>query len=276
MEKHILKFRLKKRLAEAMMILGMIGLMVGLIGLINDFPQILLVTLVTTALILILLGFSNFSSLKDRFKADFLDDLLSSHVSKNVYDPHHGMTEKQVYDSLLLPRNLSIKAYDMTAGAFKNIAFISSDIIINNEENNVFFGRLFMFEFNRHFQATTIIQPSAQKPFERTLKRHEALEAKLPLDYELYTSHHNQAKNLLNDAFVNALKALDDIHKKCISISLNHTTAYLAIQDMKKTFEMRMFRPINHKELLLYAQDMALIQQFIFAIHKNPKNFELE
>ncbi len=276
MQKHIQQFRIKKMIAEAMMIFGAVLLILGLIGLLYEFREIILVFAVTTGLIAILLGFSNFSSLKDNFKADFIDDLLKTHVVNSAYDPHHGMTEKQAYDSHLLPQDKSFRAYDMVAGAIRNVAFLSSDIKIKEAEVNLFFGRLFMFEFNRPFQGETIIQPHKEKPFERVLTRRKSLEKNLPESYQVYASNKKTVEALLDESFIKALEALNQVHQKRVSITLITSKVYLSIQDLKNTFEMRLFKPLHHKELWLYAKDMALIEKLILAMRDNEKIFKTE
>lgn len=276
MQKHINQFRIKKTIAEAMMIFGASLLLFGLIAWRYNLSQFIVVSAVTVALIFMLLGFSNFSSLKDNFKADFINDLLKSHVINSTYDPHHGMTEKQAYDSHLLPQEKSFRAFDLTAGAIKNIAFLSSDIKIKEAHQHLFFGRLFMFEFNRPFQGVTIIQPEQQIPFKRALPRRKALEKHLPKCYQIHASNKQTALQLLNAPFLSAIKALDQVHQQRVSIALTTSKVYISIQDLKNTFEMRLFKPLHHKDLSLYAKDMALIEQLIISIRNNKKIFKTE
>jgi hypothetical protein len=279
-------FQNAKAKLEKLTILGGALVVVGIllfVALANNGPFGLIATL--PGIGVLIYAMSKMSALSKEFKRQVLADLVKESIDQGQLLIGSGLSQSQVMDTEFLKRPDRFHSEDFISGSMDGVSFVSSDVKL--EEKHVhhtkngtrtewvtyFLGRVFVFEFNKRFdgalQVAENTRPTTRKKYGKI--KMESIEFNKV--YKTYTTNDHTAFYVLTPHLMQALLDFEKNNKGHISFSFIGSKLYIAINNFRDTFELRMFRKVDQSTVDEFKRDLLVIHDVVRELRLNKKIF---
>lgn len=230
-------------------------------------------------------AFSKLNALSKDFKREVLGDLVREHIDQGQLLVSSGLDKSQVMDTEFLKRPDRFHSEDFISGSMDGVSFVSSDVKL--EEKHVhhtkngtrtewityFLGRIFIFDFNKRFdgdlQVAENTRPTSRKKFNKI--KMESIEFNKV--YKTYTTNDHTAFYVLTPHLMQALLDFEKNNKGHISFAFSGSKLYIAINNFRDTFELRLFRKIDQSTVEEFKRDLFVIHEVVRELKLNKKIF---
>ncbi len=207
--------------------------------------------------ILIAVNQAGFKKLSVRFKHEFLQETVKRTYPGSTYHPEHGFPKDDVYNSGLLRECDRYYSEDYLSGAYRDIAFESADVKLQNVHHNgksttvvtVFLGRFYRFEFPSNFATEMlIVQPSLGSGLGYgQYEKIQTESVEFNQEFKVYAADELSAFRILLPQFMEKLLVLDNVFKDKISLAFVKNVLYVAINNNVDWFDLKLNKPIDDK-----------------------------
>ena len=247
----------------------MLGIIVGLIG-----------------GIVALAGAAGFSKVKRTFKTEVLSAFFSEVIPGTDYIPDRGLAPVEVYATEFLKRADRFHSEDLLKGKLDDVDFLSSDVRL--EERHVqhtkngtrvyyvpyFVGRVFRFTFNKEFEGYLQVLEAGSPLTNRDFQKVELESIDFNKKFKTYATTELSAFYVLTPDIMEAIFELEKRNPGRIGLSFAGENLYIAINNNKNTFEIKMFRSIDNAMMEEFKNDLMVIKDFIHTLKLNTKIFK--
>lgn len=290
MENKYQEFNQEKKQAEKFSKIGLPFLLLGVVlALIGSSQQNIMmgigIVLIIIGAIVSIIGAARFSSLKKRFKDQVLGPMFKEAIPGIEFDPNRGLDPRTVYDTDFLTRADRFTSEDYLAGDVDGVNFISSDVKL--EERHVehtkngtrtyyvtyFLGRVFKFDFNKEFVGDLHVL-EAGRPKSRGFNKVKLESVDFNKKFKTFTQEDITAFYVLTPPIIEAITKIEKRHPGRIGISFRGDHMYVAINNNKDTFELKMFKEIDDSMIQEFIDDLLVIKEFIVTLKLNKNLFK--
>ncbi len=285
------RFNQLKKKSERTVLIGLLIVAIGLIlALIlmsqsEDAPFIGFIV-ISVGLLIAIVGGVEFSKLKKNFKEEVLSSFFAETIPGTTYSPNSGLSQPEVYATEFLKRADRFYTEDMLTGSLDDVEFRSSDVKL--EERHVqhtkngtrvyyvayFVGRVFKFTFNKPFEGHLQVLESGSPLSNRPFKKVKLESIDFNEKFKTYSTNELSAFYVLTPDIMEAIFELEKRNPGRISLSFSETDLYIAINNNKNTFEIKLFQKIDEKMMEEFRRDLLVIQDFIHTLKLNTKIFK--
>ncbi|MFA7075369.1 MAG: DUF3137 domain-containing protein [Candidatus Izemoplasmatales bacterium] len=238
------------------------------------------------ALIFFAIGMVEYSKVSKKFKNEVLTEMFQKLIPDVQYIPDKGLTEGEVYASEFLKHADRYHSEDFIGGRIDDVDFVSSDLKL--EERHVqhtkngtrvyyvayFVGRVFKFNFNKEFAGNLQVletgSPYSRRKFEKVKMESIDFNKK----FKIFAEEDITAFYILTPDIMEAIFNLEKRNPGRISMSFLGDHLYVAINNSKDTFELKMFRKLDDTVIEEFKQDLLVIKDFIVSLKLNNKLFK--
>ena len=228
---------------------------------------------------------SKLNALSKKFKKEVLTELVETNIDQGQLVIDSGLSKSEVMDTEYLKRPDRFHSEDMISGLMDGVSFVSSDVKL--EERHVhhtkngtrtewvtyFLGRVFVFDFNKRFdgalQVAENTRPTSNRKFEKV--KMESIEFNRV--YNTYTTNDHTAFYVLTPHLMQGLLDFEKNNKGHISFSFIGSKLYIAINNFRNTFELRLFRKIDQSVIDEFTRDLLVIHEVVRELKLNKKIF---
>lgn len=242
--------------------------------------------LLMTSIIFIVIGNVQFKKVEKDFKNIYMQKIVSEILPGSTYKENMGVPLNDVYRSGLLKKADRSKTEDLITGNIKGVNFKTSDLQLLERREHVdskghrtvtyvpyFTGRFFMFDFNKNFKGNLVItEASFSKPF--GMKKVSMESEEFNKKFKTYAHDDLSAFYVLTPHLMVSLLELEQQNPGCIMISMNSNIMYMAINNNRDTFSIKMNQKIDQKLLDLFEKDLNVINNIIEEMKLNNKIFK--
>jgi len=292
-QKKIDSFNEKKKKAEKKIIYaGLIVLLgLGVMALIysqtnNENLFIIPGIILFIGIIFIAVGASGFAKVKKEFKETFLSNLFNELIPGIEYRPKDGLDKQVVYSGEFLKKADRYYCEDYLEGKIDDIDFISSDVRM--EERRVrhtkngtqtyyvpyFVGRVFKFDFHKELAGSLQVLETGSPHSRRRYKKVELESIDFNKKFRIYAEEEHTAFYILTPDIMEAIFALEKRHPGSISFSFLDQQLYLAINNNKNTFELKLFSKVSNEMIESFRRDLLVIKDVIHTLKLNNSLFK--
>lgn len=284
------KFNTQKKQAEKKIIIGMPFLIIGILLIFITQNEstgftFLGAILIAFGAIFAAIGATSFGKLKQAFKDTVLTEMFKNAIPGVYYNPRDGLSQSVVYDTDFLKRADRFHSEDFLSGQIDGVDFISSDVKL--EERHVqhtkngtrvyyvayFIGRVFRFEFNKNFVGSLQVLESG-RPRSGGYKIVKLESIDFNKKFKTYSTEDITAFYILTPDIMEAIHNLERRNPGRISLSFHGDHLFVAINNNKDTFELKMFRPIDDSMVEEFKKDILVIKDFIMTLKLNNNLFK--
>lgn len=284
-------FNQKKKSIERQTIIGFIVLAIGVIiflAMMSSGSQSVILGFIIFGVGIVLAGVSasKFKKLSNSFKDEVLVDMFERLLPGTKYLPNQGLNEHQVYQTEFLKRADRFYSEDYISGKVGDVGFISSDVRL--EERHVqhtkngtqvyyvpyFIGRVFHFQFNKEFDGYLQVLEAGSPLSSRRFQKVKLESIDFNKKFKTYATEEITAFYILTPDIIESIMNLERRNPGRIGLSFSGDTLYIAINNNKDTFELKMFKPIDQSLVEEFKQDLLVIEDVITAMKLNNKLFK--
>jgi UPF0716 family protein affecting phage T7 exclusion len=280
----------EKKSAERLVKIGGFILVLGGIAYLalmgDESLTILAFLLLVPGFIVSAIGASQFMKVKKRFKIEFLVDIIKQAMPDAVYQPEAGLSPQEVYQTEFLKRADRFHSEDLMYGTIEDVAFRASDVKL--EERHVqhtkngtrvyyvayFLGRVFHFTFNKEFEGYLQVLESGSPLVNRGFKKVELESVDFNKKFRTFSSSDLSAFYVLTPDIMERIMDLEKSHPGRIGFSFNAESLYIAINNNKDTFELKMFKPVDDQMVDEFRKDLDAVRQIVLLLKLNSKIFK--
>jgi len=242
--------------------------------------------IIVTGVIVAIIGGVEFSKLKKKFKFEVLSTFFSEAIPGITYLPNQGLSQPDVYATEFLKRADRFYSEDMLQGKLDEVDFLSSDVKL--EERHVqhtkngtrvyyvpyFIGRVFKFTFNKPFDGYLQVLEGGSPLSNRKFKKVELESVDFNKKFKTYSTNELSAFYVLTPDIMEAIFELEKRNPGRIGLSFSEENLYIAINNGKDTFEIKMFKKIDDLMMDGFKRDLLVIKDFIHTLKLNTKIFK--
>ena len=293
MENNYSKFNITKSKSEKNIVLGGIILVSGIIlflvsmEMTSSILSISGILIGVAGLVLFIMGISKFSKIKKTFKNTVLTEMFKKLIPDINYSPMSGLSQDIVYGTDFLKRADKFHTEDYLSGSIEEVSFVSSDVRL--EERHVeytkngtrtyyvtyFLGRIFRFEFNKEFVGSLqVLESGAGKPKSNGYSKIKMESVQFNKKFKTYSTDDLTAFYILTPDIMESIEKLERKHPGRIGLSFRGEYLYVAINNNKDTFELKLFRKIDDSMINEFKADLMVIKDFIMALKLNNNLFK--
>ncbi|MGI6392529.1 MAG: DUF3137 domain-containing protein [Candidatus Izemoplasmatales bacterium] len=292
MQEKLDRFNNLKKGSEKISLIGFVILGVGVILLIpillsgGEDGMFFPIIVITIGMIVSMVGAAKFSSVKRSFKFDVLSDYFQEAIPGVNYYPDRGLSGTEVYQTEFLKRADRFHSEDLLQGQMDGVDFVSSDVKL--EERHVqhtkngtrvyyvtyFLGRVFKFTFNKEFDGYLQVLESGSPLSSRKFKKVQLESIDFNKKFKTYSTEELNAFYVLTPDIMEAILELEKRNAGRISLSFTGKNLYIAINNNKDTFEIKMFTKIDQTIMDEFRKDLLVIKDFIHSLKLNTKIFK--
>lgn len=230
-------------------------------------------------------GATAFNKLKKNFKQTVLKEMFKETIPGVNYSPEYGLDERTVYATDFLKRADRFHSEDFLEGQIDGVDFISSDVKL--EERHVqhtkhgtrtyyvtyFLGRVFRFEFNKEFAGRLQVL-EAGSPKSRGYNKVKLESVDFNKKFKTYSTEDITAFYILTPDIMEAIHKLEQRNPGRIGLSFVGDYLFVAINNNKDTFELKMFKEIDNSMVEEFKKDILVIKDFIMTLKLNNNLFK--
>lgn len=289
MENKLAAFQERKKNSEKKVKIGG-GLLILAVLVFVLIPQIVAVAAIIgiVGIVLIIIGFAKFSTLSNEFKVKVMKDLIEDFIDNGVFDPDRGLNMAQVYSTEFLNRADRSHTEDFISGTMDGVDFVSSDVKL--EERHVrqtkngtqtyyvtyFLGRVFLFDFNKQFEGYLQVLEEGKPTVNRKYKKVKLESIDFNKKFKTYSSNEHSAFYVLTPHFMEALMKFEQQNRGKVNFSFIDKTLYIGINNMRDTFELKMFRALDENTINEFKKELLVIKEVIDELKLNNNIFMKE
>jgi len=286
MDKILTAFQRRKANAERIGVAGVLLVVAG--GLVYAFAETvpLSAALAVGGAILVFFSYANFTQIEEEFKSGVLSELIERSVQDADYDHKRGLTPHQVYQCEFLKTADRFHSEDFLSGTIDNVAFVSSDVVLKERRvqttkhgtqtyyHTYFKGRMFTFEFNKHFEGVLQVleetSPVTRRPFERVKLESVDFNKK----FKTFATDSHLAFYVLTPHFMDALLRFEANHPGKLSFSFIDSKLHIGINNFKDTFSLKFFQKMNQEMIQTFQQDIDILYTIVDELKLNRNIFK--
>lgn len=231
-------------------------------------------------------GGYDFTKLSRRFKTEVLQDVFQKAIPGLVYLPEQGLNPQEVYQAEFLKRADRFHSEDYMKGVLDDVDFVVSDVRL--EERRVqqtkngtrvyyvpyFVGRIFKFTFNKEFDGYLQVLESGSPISNRPFKKVKLESIDFNKKFKTYSTQELSAFYVLTPDIMEAIMHLEKRNPGRIGLSFTGETLFIAINNNKNTFELKLFKQIDDSLVEEFKQDLLVIKDVIVALKLNNTLFK--
>lgn len=278
-----------KKKAETKVVIGGAAIIVAVIMfvlLMNSQAMYVAIPIGIFGVVYAAIGGSNFSKINNKFKNDVLGNLIKEEIEDGYYNATQGLSGPAVYSSEFLKRADRYHSEDYITGKIDGVAFASSDLKL--EERHVqhtkngtrtyyetyFQGRMFIFEFNKDFAGYVQVLERGWPHSSRKYSKIKLESVAFNKKFKTYTTNDHTAFYVLTPHLMEALMEFEKNNRGAISFSFIDDKLYIGINNMRDTFELQMFRPIDERLLEEFKRDLNVVKDVVHELRLNNNIFK--
>lgn len=291
MKEKLSNFNKRKRNKEFVLVLFLIGMVVGIvlffISYLNYFTLLLILGLILTfvCFICLLLNFALYNKLTNSFKTEVLSSVFRELIPNIEYSPRIGLDQEVVYATNFLKRADRFYSEDLLQGVIEGVSFISSDVKLEEKREKrteqgtkiyyetYFMGRIFRFDFNKEFIGGLQVHEK-NHPILRKYKQVKLESVEFNKKFKTFTNEDLTAFYILTPDIMEAIFNLENKNTGILSLSFHGNYLYVAINNRKDTFAIKMFKKINKDVIKKFEEELLVIKDFIVTLKLNNKLFK--
>lgn len=282
-------FKQRKEKSEKSIIIGAILLILGIaLFVLLQNIMVLGIIIALPGIVLLAIGFTKFQKLSDEFKVKVMKKLIEDLIEDGVYNPKFGLSMSQVYSSEFVRRADRDHTEDYISGVMDGVKFESSDVKL--EEKHVrhtkngtqttwetyFLGRIFIFDFNKRFDGYIQVLENNRPHSNRKFKKVKLESVAFNKKFNTYSTSEHSAFYVLTPHFMEALMNFEKNNRGKIYFSFIDNLLYIGINNMRDTFELRMFKTLDQRTLDEFKNELLVIKDVIHELKLNNKLFMKE
>ncbi|MFP4478801.1 MAG: DUF3137 domain-containing protein [Candidatus Izemoplasmatales bacterium] len=292
-QKKIDEFNQKKRNAEKKIIYAGLIIILGMAVMFLIYTQglhedlfIIPIFIFIIGLVFIAIGASAFVKVKKDFKETFLANMFEELIPGIEYRPNDGLDKEVVYSGEFLKKADRYYSEDYLEGKIDDIDFISSDVRM--EERRVrhtkngtqtyyvpyFVGRVFKFDFHKELRGSLQVLESGSPYSRRRYKKVELESIDFNKKFNVFAEEELTAFYILTPDIMEAIFALEKRHPGNIGFSFLNQQLYLAINNNKNTFELKLFSKVSKEMIESFRNDLLVIKDVIHTLKLNNSLFK--
>ncbi|MDD4184221.1 MAG: DUF3137 domain-containing protein [Candidatus Izemoplasmatales bacterium] len=292
MQQKLDRFNNMKKGSERISLIGFIIIGIGAILLLavylngGENGMVFPIIILAVGFIVSLVGTAKFSQVKRSFKNDVLSEYFQDAIPGVKYYPINGLAQTEVYATEFLKRADRFHSEDLLEGQMDEVDFISSDVRL--EERHVqhtkngtrvyyvtyFLGRVFKFTFNKEFDGYLQVLESGSPLSNRKFQKVELESIDFNKKFRTYSTNELSAFYVLTPDIMEAIFELEKRNPGRISLSFTGENLYIAINNNKDTFEIKMFSKIDQQIMDEFKRDLLVIKDFVHTLKLNTKIFK--
>jgi hypothetical protein len=282
-------YQAKKKQAEQKIIIGGILVVIAVLGwfvVLNEWVLGISIPAGVVGLVFLGIGFSKFSKLNNQFKLDVLGSLVHQEVEDGYYQPDEGLYESQVYQCEFIKRADRYYAEDLIRGKIDGVAFTSSDIKLQERHvehtkngtrtryETYFQGRLFVFQFNKDFNGYVQVLERGRPRSRRKYGKIKLESVQFNKTFKTYTTNDHTAFYVLTPHLMEALMEFEKNNRGNIGFSFIDDKLYIGINNMRDTFELQLFRPVDKRLIDEFKRDLLVVKNVVHELRLNNNIFK--
>ncbi|QWC00674.1 DUF3137 domain-containing protein [Mycoplasmatota bacterium] len=252
----------------------------------NDQIFIIPIIILVVGLVFLGIGGGKFSKVKKEFKEDFLTNLFDDLIPGIQYRPKDGLDRQVVYSGEFLKKADRYYCEDYLEGKIDDIDFVSSDVRM--EERRVrrtkngtqvyyvpyFIGRIFRFDFHKELTGSLQVLETGSPYSRRRFKKVELESIDFNKKFKTFAEEEHTAFYILTPDIMESIFALEKRHPGNISFSFLNQQLYLAINNNKNTFEIKLFKKVSQEMVDSFKKDLLVIKDVIHTLKLNNSLFK--
>ena len=244
--------------------------------------------LLITSGVFIGVGNIQFKKIEKEFKQIYMQKIVNEIIPGAKYNENMGIALNDVYRSGLLKEADRSKSEDLIVGNIDGVNFKTCDLQLLERREHVdskghrtityvpyFTGRFFIFDFNKNFKGNLVItEASFSKPY--GMKKISMESEEFNKKFKTYAHDDLSAFYVLTPHLMVSLLDLEKQNPGCIMISMNSNVMYMAINNNRDTFSLKMNQKIDDSLIEFFRKDMSVINNIIQEMKLNNKIFKEE
>jgi len=231
-------------------------------------------------------GYGKFRKVSRSFKDQVLVKVMKEILPDTIYNPDQGLDEFTVYRTECLKHADRFHSEDLITGSIENVAFRSSAIRL--EERHVqhtkngtrvyyvpyFVGRIFEFTFNKEFEGYLQVLEAGSPISNRPFKKVQLESIEFNKKFRTFSTTELSAFYVLTPDIMEEVMKLEARNPGRISFSFTGAILYIAINNNRDTFELRLFKKIDDSIVEEFKQDLLVIHDIIMSLKLNQNIFK--
>jgi hypothetical protein len=283
-----------KQKAEKLITIGGIIAAIGLLIILVITPassspetvQVLGMIVLGIGVVVAIVGGAQFAKINRTFKSDILVGVMKELMPETTYLPDAGLDPSTVYRTECLKRADRFHSEDLITGIMEDVNFRTSDVVL--EERHVqhtkngthvyyvayFTGRIFEFTFNKEFDGYLQVLESGSPLSNRPFKKVAMESIDFNKKFRTFSTSELSAFYVLTPDIMERMMKLEQENPGRISFSFTGAILYIAINNNKNTFELRLFKKIDESMIEEFKKDFLVIKDIIMSLKLNQKIFK--
>ena len=289
MENKLTEFQERKKKAEKKIMIGG-GLLILAVLLLFLLQELVFIAIIVgiVGIVLLIIGFIRFGKISKEFKVKVMKDLIEDFVDNGVFDPSRGLSMNQVYSTEFIKRADRSHTEDFISGSMDGVEFVSSDVILEERhtrrtKNGVetyyvtyFLGRIFAFDFNKQFEGYLQVLEQGRPTVNRKYNKVKLESVVFNKKFKTYASSEHSAFYVLTPHFMEALMKFEQQNRGKINFSFIDKSLYIGINNMRDTFELKMFKALDENTINEFKKELLVIKEVIDELKLNNNIFMKE
>lgn len=271
------------------LIIGVIGIMLFLASMGMDETGVIVLgalALTVSGIIFFVLGLASFSRLSQEFKSKYLPMMITSVLPDVNYHFDQGLSPQTVYATEFIKVADRYHSEDLFTGKIDGVDFIGGDVRL--EERHVeqtkegtreyyvtyFLGRIFEFQFNKEFEGSLQILESGSTESNRKYHKIKLESIDFNKKFRTYATTELTAFYILTPEIMESILGLEKSNPRNVNLSFYGDKMYIAINNDRDTFELKMFRKIDQSMIDEYHKDLKIFKDIVTALRLNVQIFK--
>jgi len=242
--------------------------------------------LIIAGLVLMVMGSTSFSRLSHEFKSKYLPQMINCVLPDVEYHFDRGLSQQTVYATEFIKTADRFHSEDLFIGKIDGVDFIGGDVHL--EERHVeqtkegtresfvtyFLGRIFEFTFNKTFEGYLQVLESGS--MESNQKYHNIKLESIDFNkkFRTYATTELTAFYILTPEIMESILHLEKNNPGKVNLSFYGDKMYIAINNSRDTFELRMFRKVDQTLIDEYQKDLNVFKDIVSALRLNNQIFK--
>lgn len=246
------------------------------------------VVFLLAGMVLIIIGNVKFSKLQREFKNTYMGQIINDLIPGSTYQANMGIPLNDVYKSQLVKVADRSKTEDLIYGTIDGVDFKTCDLqllerrVYTDSKGHqtvtyvpYFTGRYFIFDFNKNFKGNLIVtEASFSRP--SGMKKIEMESEEFNDKFKVYTQDDHSAFYVLTPHLMVSLLQLEKDNPGCIMISMNSSKLYMAINNNRDTFNLKLGKKIDESLIGYFKRDVDVINNIVREMKLNNRIFKEE
>jgi hypothetical protein len=241
---------------------------------------------IITGLILMIMGSASFSRLSHEFKTKYFPQMINRVLPDVDYHFDRGLSQPTVYATEFIKNADRFHSEDLFIGQIDGVDFIGGDVHL--EERHVeqtkegtreyyvtyFLGRIFEFTFNKSFEGSLQVLESGSIESNRKYHKIKLESVDFNKKFRTYATTELTAFYILTPEIMESILNLEKNNPGKVNLSFYGDKMYIAINNSRDTFELKLFRKIDQRVIDEYQKDLGVFKDIVSALRLNVQIFK--